>query len=91
MFVAIIQGLFALILTCGIILGQMYIKPEFFRVIAFMMMYGGYEVAKAMFPVEVNYLGLGAEKTHEVLDPLIMPIIISIGILLLVGVLLGSI
>ncbi|RMF32161.1 MAG: hypothetical protein D6752_00755, partial [Candidatus Nitrosothermus koennekii] len=152
MIAAIIQGLIALILTSGIILGQMYIKPEFSRVIAFgsagmwftvgyimyivvgvigtavsalfyhyiedvlrksykgianafaashlilmsvgilastfMMMYGGYEGAKAMLPVEVGGLGLGPEKAHEILAPLIIPIAISIGILL-VGILLG--
>ncbi len=154
MIAAIIQGLLALILTSGIIIGQMYIKPEFSRVIAFgsagmwftigyvmyivvgvigvavsalfyhyiesilgrvykgrsnlfalshlilmnvgivgaasLMMYGGYEGAKAMLPVEVGGLGLGAAKAHEILAPMIMPIAVMIGILLL-GILLGGI
>jgi hypothetical protein len=151
---AIAQGLLAVIITSGIILGQFYIKPEFSRVIAFgsagmwftfgyimyilvgvigvalsslfyhyienvlgkaynkaanklayahlilmnigitgasfMMMYGGYEGAKAMLPIAVGGLGLGAENAHEILSPFIIPIAVFIGILLL-GVVLGGI
>ncbi len=152
--VAMIQGLLAVILTLSVVIGQIYVKPEVSRVIAFgsagtwftigyimyilvgvigvavsalfyhyientlglmykgiarylamlhlilmnagivgatwLMMYGGYEGAKAMLPSNVGGLGLTANEAHEILAPLIMPIALSI-IILAVGVILGGI
>jgi putative flippase GtrA len=151
---AIIQGLLAVILTLAIIFGQMYVKPEVSRVIAFgsagmwftmgyimyilvgvigvgvsalfyhyleytlatpykgiakylamlhlvmmnvgiagstwLMMYGGYNGAKAMLPVEVGGLGLNAAAAHEILAPLIMPIAAFI-IILVAGIIAGGV
>ncbi len=151
---AIIQGLLVVMLTLAIIFGQMYVKPEVSRVIAFgsagmwftmgyvmyilvgvigvgvsalfyhylentlglsykgiakylavlhlimmnvgivgatwLMMYGGYEGAKAMLPVEVGGLGLTAAEAHGILAPLIMPIAVFI-LVLVIGVILGGV
>ncbi len=154
MVAAIVQGLLVTILTSSIVVGQMYVKPEVSRVIAFgsagmwftmgyimyiavgvigvavsalfyhylehtlivayrgiasylawahlmmmnigivgatwLMMYGGYEGAKAMLPVNVGGLGLTAAEAHEVLAPLVVPIAVFI-IVLVIGVIAGGI
>ncbi|MFN4336739.1 MAG: hypothetical protein ACK4FV_04045 [Candidatus Nitrosocaldus sp.] len=154
MVAAIVQGLLVTILTLSAIVGQMYVKPEVSRVIAFgsagmwftmgyimyvvvgvigvavsalfyhylehtlvavykgiagylawahlimmnvgvvgatwLMMYGGYEGAKAMLPVNVGGLGLTAAEAHEVLAPLVIPIAVFI-IILAIGVIVGGI
>lgn len=154
MIAAIIQGLLVTILTLAIVIGQMYVKPEVSRIIAFgsagmwftigyimyivvgvigvavsalfyhylehtltavyrgiagylawahlilmnvgiigatwLMMYGGYEAAKVMLPVNVGGLGLTAAEAHEVLAPLVMPIAAFI-MVLVAGVVLGGI
>lgn len=154
MVAAVIQGLLVTILTLAVVIGQMYVKPEVSRVIAFgsagmwftmgyimyilvgvigvavsalfyhylehtlvavyrgivgylawahlimmnvgvvgatwLMMYGGYEGAKAMLPVNVGGLGLTAAEAHEILAPLVTPIVLFIVVLAL-GVILGGI
>ncbi|MCS7141757.1 MAG: hypothetical protein NZ888_06190 [Candidatus Nitrosocaldus sp.] len=154
MVAAVIQGLLVTILTLSAVVGQMYIKPEVSRVIAFgsagtwftigyvmyvvvgvigvavsalfyhyleytlvavyrgiaryfawahlvmmnagvvgatwLMMYGGYEGAKAMLPANVGGLGLTAAEAHEILAPLVMPITVFV-MVLAIGVILGGI
>ncbi len=151
---AIIQGLLVVILTLAVVVGQIYVKPEVSRVIAFgsagmwftmgyimyivigvigtavsalfyhylentlglaykgiarylavlhlvlmnvgiagatwLMMYGGYEGAKAMLPTNVGGLGLTAAEAHKILAPFVTPIAAFI-IVLAVGVILGGV